>query len=184
MKKLNKKEISFIQGVCENNLIQGYWLFSYYSQSNFDNVKKYIEKKEEIDNKLSELDYLEHRISSNLTRDKKKIKKLFELQRAELINKLDKDWNEKKLLSLWIELWFEKRLILQLKRPDTLWNKGDYTWNDEVKDKFYETNLLFVKFNDRDEYEKFDFWLYDSDAKIKYKEWFEKNEKYFTIIKI
>lgn len=53
-----------------------------------------------------------------------------------------------------------------------------------MKDKFYETNLLFVKFNDRDEYEKFDFLLYDSDAKIKYKEWFEKNEKYFTIIKI
>lgn len=107
MKKLNKKEISFIQGVCENNLIQGYWLFSYYSQSNFENVKKYIEKKEEIDNKLSELDYLEHRISSNLTRDKKKIKKLFELQRVELINKLDKDWNEKKIIIFmnWIMVW-------------------------------------------------------------------------------
>jgi hypothetical protein len=92
---------------------------------------------------------------------------------------LKADYLENKENGKWYKLL--KNKILQIKRPETYWNKGDYTW-DEEKDLFLELNPLFAKFENDEEI--YDYQISFDDWSDSYKEWFDKNSNKFTWIKL
>ena len=78
----------------------------------------------------------------------------------------------------WILIWFNENKIVQVKRPDTWWNKGDYN-NDSKKSEEYQNNPLFVKFKSIKDFYNYTTMIEDYNNWELYKSWFIENERNF-----
>lgn len=182
MKKLNSAEIAFIKGVYKANVQQSHWVFWFSSKdSELELISKYNQEKDKIKKQIRELESSRYNVLNAVDREKGKIKKVFDEQINSLKKKIDDSFYQRHILSTGIYFWFEKNLIVHVKRPETLWNKWDYWFNDENLEKFVSNNPYFVKFDSLEEYNIYD-ELLDSSFKKEYTKWFEKNEKSFTMI--
>lgn len=173
MLKLSKKEVSYLKWIYND--------YCYYSSFYMpNNTQEFLKEIAEYSNRLNSYKTINNETLKYLIWEWiERVEKEIEDNRKK-IKDIEKDI-EKKIEKASFDTWFRKNMIIRVKRPDTIWNKGDY-WNGEQYDWEYNEFPLFVKFSNMEEYEEY-INMFDLDYKEReeqYEKWFDKNYKRFT----
>lgn len=172
---IDKYEIAFIKGLIKSWTYTGS-LFAFFSNEYFPHLTEFFSKR------LPNMEKGVQRIYDTayslwVDFEDPKIVKMVKDEEAVCNSKFTYDI----ILRTWIKLWFQERLIVQVKRPETYGNSGDYVGFDGEKDTYFAKNRLFIKFNDKSEYEEY---LESFNNEESYTSWYERNEKNLTTITI
>lgn len=175
MRMIDKYEIAFIKGIIKSGTYT--WsLFAFFSTEYFPHLTEFFSKKLPNMEKGIQCIYdTAYRLWIDF--EDEKILKMVEDEKNICNSKFTYDI----ILRTGIKLWFQERLIVQVKRPETYGNSGDYVWFDGEKDIYFSKNRLFIKFNDKSEYEEY---VESFNSEETYTAWYDKNEKNLITITI